>query len=113
MHIIKLLYLLLYMTACSGFYYLGAIGFVRTIGFVGRKLKGKIYLKAICFLLIWPAAVAVVVVPFVFAAFYQVPADLVWFTLVCLTFLASLLPAVRYIRKNMEILYEAGYAKRR
>ncbi len=73
-------YLFLYMAGCSVFYYLATIGFVRTIGFIGRKTKDKIYLQGDMFLLIWPMAVAVVVVPFLFAVFFH-DVRQIWFGL--------------------------------
>lgn len=108
-----LLILLAYMAACSGFYYLAARVFIRTVDFLGSKTKGSFGLRYASYFSVWLITSAAIVTPFYFAAGIRRPLDPAWTVLLVLLFLVSLWPAVHYIRKNMEVLYRAGYAKRR
>lgn len=108
-----LLILLAYTTACSGFYYVVARIFIRTVGFLGEKTKGSIGLRFACYFIVWMVLSAALVTPIFIALYIRRPADPAWIILLVLLFLVSFLPATHYIRKNMEVLYQAGYAKRR
>ena len=102
------------MAACSVFYYLGARVFIRVVGFMGRKTKGSLALRIVSYFAVWLLTVAAILTPFfLVGTSLRRSAGLAWTMLLVLLFFASLLPAARHIRKNMEVLYEAGYAKRR
>jgi hypothetical protein len=108
-----ILILVVYMAACSGFYYLAARAFVGVVGFLGRKTKGSLALRVVSYLVVWIVTAALIVAPFFVALSFHQPVELAWAMLLMVLFVASLLPAARHIRKNMELLYEAGYTRRR
>jgi hypothetical protein len=108
-----ILILVLYMAACSGFYYLGARAFIRVVDFLGGKMKGSIAMRGVSYFVVWLVTAALIIAPIFVALGFHQPVDLAWAVLLGLLFVASLLPASHHIRKNMEVLYEAGYTRRR
>lgn len=111
--ILHVLIEVIYMAACSGFYYLGARAFIRIVGFLGRTTRGSFGLRYLSYFIVWMVTSAAIIVPFFVAMSFYRPFDLVWAILLCSLFVLSLLPAYGHVSKNMEVLYEAGYAKRR
>jgi hypothetical protein len=106
------LFLIVYAVAWTGINYLIARLFIRTASMIGRKLGDSITLKSVCIWFAWATMIVLRSVPCFIALGYRRPVDAMWALLVILCFAISVLPASRYVSKNLAVLYGARYGKK-
>lgn len=109
MRINPILLLIAYWVICCGLYYFMASAFV-VIMFTLRRLQKGWFRNALWLFFFWPVRVAVVLFPYLLALYYfyfQRNRNVEMLVLIHLFFLASLIPAWRYVRKHRRFIHDA------
>jgi len=105
MRALTVLYVILYWTACCGFYLVASLAFVRVMASLVRIPKGWMR-NSVWVLIFTPVRGAVVLVPYLFSLrFITEPNKLVLMVLTSLCFVTSLIPAWLYFRKHRDTIY--------
>jgi hypothetical protein len=102
------LLLTIYWVICCGFYYFMASAFVVIMVSLRRVPKGWLR-NSLWVFFFWPARIIVVFFPYfsaLYLFYFQRTREVTLFILTQLLFLASLIPAWRYVRKHRRFIHE-------